>query len=252
MKKLRLLIVDDEPLIRSGIRTALASVEDIEVTGECDSGAAAAAAILSDQPDLVLLDIQMPDCTGFDVVQQVGPERMPAVIFVTAYDEYAVRAFEINAVDYLLKPFDEERLRESIDRAQARIAAQDASALGRKLQALLDAQEHSWPQRLVVRTGDHFDFVPVDSVEWIESANNYVHLHCGARHYLLGETLTSLDQRLDPAMFLRVHRCYIVNTSRIVAVDALMSGVYELELRAGIRLRTGRQYRSAIQHLMRV
>jgi two-component system LytT family response regulator len=248
---LQLLIVDDEPLIRTGIRTTLSSFDGIEVAGECGSGAEAVDAIRSRHPDLVLLDVQMPDCNGFDVVRRVGPEQMPAVIFVTAYDEYAVRAFEVNAVDYLLKPFDEERLRDSIQRAQERIAGRQQAILSRQLQAVIEARDQMWPQRLVVRNGERFEFVPVDSVEWIESANNYVDLHCGSESYLLSETLTSLEQRLNPAQFLRIHRCRIVNIARLVAVRAMLSGVYTLELRSGVRLTTGRQYRHAIQQLVR-
>jgi two-component system LytT family response regulator len=208
-------------------------------------------AILSVRPDLVLLDVQMPDSTGFDVVRRVGPQRMPAVIFVTAYDEYAVRAFEVNAVDYLLKPFDEERLRDSIERARERIAGRRQAVLSQQLQAVIDARDQLWPQRLVVRTGECFEFVPVDSVEWIESANNYVDLHCGAKSYLLSETLTSLEQRLNPAQFLRVHRCRMINVARLVAVRAMLGGVYTLELRSGVRLTTGRQYRQTIQKLVK-
>lgn len=248
---LRLLIVDDEPLIRTGIRAALDGFDDVEVAGECGSGAEAVEAIVSREPDLVLLDVQMPDCNGFDVVRQVGPERMPAVIFVTAYDEYAVHAFEVNAVDYLLKPFDDERLRSSIQRAQDRIVGQQQAALSQKLQALVDAKDRSWPERLVVRTKDRFEFVAVSSIEWIESANNYVYLHCGANAYILSETLTSLEHRLDPAQFLRVHRCRIINTGRLVAMTAMLNGVYSLELKSGVRLTTGRQYHHAIQGLVR-
>jgi two-component system LytT family response regulator len=248
---LRLLIVDDEPLIRTGIRSALDGFDGIEVAGECGSGAEAVDAILAQQPDLVLLDVQMPDCTGFDVVRQVGPERMPAVIFVTAYDEYAVRAFEVNAVDYLLKPFDEERVRRSIQRAQERIAGQRQARLSQQLQALVDAKDHAWPERLVVRVKDRFEFVAGDSIEWIESANNYACLHCGSNAYFVSETLTNLELRLNPAQFLRVHRCRIVNTTRLVAMTAMLNGVYMLELRNGVRLTTGRQYNHAIQGLMR-
>jgi two-component system LytT family response regulator len=251
MNMIRLLIVDDEPLIRTGIRSALDGFDGIEVAGECGSGAEAVDAILAQQPDLVLLDVQMPDCTGFDVVRQVGPERMPAVIFVTAYDEYAVRAFEVNAVDYLLKPFDEERVRRSIQRAQERIAQQQQVNLSQQLQSLIKAREDSWPERLVVRVKDRFEFIAVDSIEWVESANNYVYLHCGANAYILSDTLTHLEHRLNPAQFLRVHRCRIVNTARLVAMTPMLNGVYTLELRSGVRLTTGRQYNHAIQGLMR-
>jgi two-component system LytT family response regulator len=251
MNSLRLLIVDDEPLIRTGIRNGLSTLPGIEIVGECESGSQAIESILSQRPDLVLLDVQMPDCSGLDVVRQVGPQRMPAVIFVTAYDQYAVKAFELNAVDYLLKPFDEERLRSSIERARERIAAQNQALLSQQLQALLDTKDRSWPERLVVRSGERFDFVAVESVDWIESANNYVQLHCGAKQYLLGETLTSLEKRLNPGTFLRIHRGRIVNVTRLVAVHPMLSGTYEMELRNGVRLTTGRQYKDAVQNLIK-
>jgi two-component system, LytTR family, response regulator len=251
MSMLRILVVDDEPLIRSGIRNGLASLADVEVIGESGSGTQAIEAILSQGPDLVLLDVQMPDCNGLEVVRRVGSARMPAVVFVTAYDEYAVKAFELNAVDYLLKPFDESRLHATISRVRDRIASRDQAQLTVRLQALLDSAEQKWAERIVVRNGERFDFVPVDSIDWIESANNYVQLHCATRQHLLSETLTNIEKRLDPRKFRRVHRCRIVNLSRIVAVHPMMSGAYEMELRGGTRLTTGRQYKDAVQALIR-
>jgi len=251
MNSLRLLIVDDEPLIRAGIRDGLRNVGGIEVVAECGSGAEAMQALAAQQIDLVLLDVQMQDSTGLDVVEKVGPARMPPVIFVTAYDEYAVKAFELNAVDYLLKPFDVERLRSSVERARERIAERRHTSLADQLQALLDSRNRKWPERIVVKDGERFDFVPVDSIDWIESANNYVQMHCGPRQHLLAESLSSLESRLNPARFLRIHRGRIVNLSRILAVHPLLSGTYELELRGGTRLCTGRQYKAAVQAILR-
>ncbi|WP_213806710.1 LytTR family DNA-binding domain-containing protein [Granulicella sp. dw_53] len=250
MNSLRLLIVDDEPLIRAGIRNGLSSIEGIEIARESSSVAEAMQALESEQFDLVLLDVQMQDGTGLDVVQGIGPKRMPPVIFVTAYDEYAVKAFELNAVDYLLKPFDDERLCHSVHRAQERIAEQRQAALADHLQALLDTRPRRWPERIAVRQREQFDLVPVESIDWIESANNYVQLHCGPKQYLLGESLTHIESRLNPAKFLRIHRCRIVNLSRILAIHPMLSGTYEMELRSGIRLATGRQYKDAVQALL--
>ena len=251
MKSLRLLIVDDEPLIRAGIRSGLSALDGVEIVAECASGAEAIQAIRSQHLDLVLLDVQMHDLTGLDVVQQIGPEQMPPVVFVTAYDEYAVKAFELNAVDYLLKPFDNDRLRQSVERARERIAGQIQGLLAEKLQTLLDSRARKWPERIAVRDGERFDLVPVESIDWIESANNYVQLHCGPKQYLLGDSLTSLESLLNPARFLRVHRCRIVNLSRILAIHPMLSGSYEMELRNGMRLTTGRQYKDAVQLLLR-
>lgn len=179
MNILQLLIVDDESLIRTGIRNDLSAMESVHVAGECGSVAEAVEAIRSSYFDLVLLDVQMPDGTGFDVIREVGPRHMPAVVFVTAYDKYAIQAFQVNAVDYLLKPFDDLRLRDSIERARQRLSR--PAELMRQLEVLLEARGEQWMQRLVVRSGDRFDFVPVDSIDWIESANNYAMLHCRSK-----------------------------------------------------------------------
>ena len=250
MNKLRLLVVDDESLIRKGLRNALSTFSDVEIVGECSSGQDAIQAISAKPPDLVLLDVQMPDCSGLDVVRAVGPKHMPPVIFVTAYDDYAVSAFELNAVDYILKPFDEARLRDSIDRARKRMSEVNQATLSERLEAVLESQSQKWAERLVIRNGERDEFVPTESIDWVESANNYVQLHCGSKQYLLGETLTSLEARLDPAKFARVHRGRIVNTKRILAVHPLFSGTYEMELLGGVRISTGRQYKEVVQNLI--
>jgi two-component system, LytTR family, response regulator len=251
MNRLRLLIADDERLVRDGIRRGLSTLGGIEVVGECASGKETIDAILTLQPDLVLLDVQLQDCTGLDVIRQIGPERMPLVVFVTAYDEYAVKAFELNAVDYLLKPFEEERLCQSIQRVRQRIEATSQSLLAAQLHNLLNSQRQPWVDRLVVRHGERFEMVPVDTIDWIDSADNYVQLHCGAKQHTLGETLTNLAETLDPRKFIRVHRRRIVNLSRIVALYSMPGGTWDIELRSGARLTTGRQYRAAIQTLLR-
>lgn len=273
-RALRVLIADDEPLIRLGIRRALELMAGVAVTGECGTVAEAIAAIERDAPDLVVIDVQMPGGTGLDVVRALGPSRMPAVVFVTAFDAYAVQAFEINAVDYVLKPFDPERLQQAVDRARTRLEAAggaDARALSDRLQALLAAHDGSAQpsrapaevagsapagqeppvDRLVVRSAERFDLVPVDSIDWIEAADNYVRLHCGRARHVLGETLTSLERRLDPRRFLRIHRSRMVNRSRVVAVHVLLGGTYELELRDGTRVSSGRNYRDTVQKLLR-
>ena len=274
-RTLRALIADDEPLIRLGIRRALEALPDVAVAAEAGSADEAVAAIGEGGVDLVVLDVQMPGGTGLDVVRRIGPSRMPPVIFVTAFDSYAVQAFEVNAADYVLKPFDPERLQQAVARARDRIEQQGTAALAARLQALLAAHEaprydqsydqsydrrndrrndrRSYPavERLAVRTGERFDLVPVDAIDWIESADNYVKLHCGPTTHLLGETLTSLERRLDPSRFLRVHRSRMINRGRVVAVHVLLGGTYELELRDGTRLTSGRQYRDAVQKFLR-
>jgi two-component system LytT family response regulator len=258
MSRLRVLIADDEPLIRLGIRRALEALPDVAIVAECGSPDEAVAAIAADAPDLAVLDVQMPGGTGLDVVRRLGPARMPPTIFVTAFDAYAVQAFELNAVDYVLKPFDPERLQQAVERARARLAAETHQALAARLEALLAAHDAARPakpaapaDRIVVRKGERFDLVPAEAIDWIEAADNYVQLHCGSARHLLAETLSGLERRLDPQRFLRVHRSRIVNRARIVAVHVLVGGTYELELRDGTRLTTGRQYREAVQQLIR-
>jgi two-component system LytT family response regulator len=251
MTKLRLLIVDDEPLIRSGLRSELAKFAEVEIVGESEDGRGAIAQIAAVRPDVVLLDVQMADCTGLDVVRAIPADAMPMIIFITAYDEYAVKAFELNAVDYLLKPFDGERLRKSIERACERRKDKTQDGLAHQIQALLDTTGHRWPERFVVRDGERFEFVAVESLDWVESANNYVQLHCGAKTHLMLETLSGLEQKLDPHKFVRVHRGRIVNVSRIRAAHVMLNGVYELELHGGLRLSTGRQFKDAVQSLLR-
>ena len=257
-RTLRVLIADDEPLIRLGIRRALDAMAGVAVAGECGTVADAVAAIEREPPDLVVLDVQMPGGTGLDVVRALGPSRMPPVIFVTAFDAYAVQAFEINAVDYVLKPFDPERLQQAVERAQARLDGHGTHALAERLQALLashdaPASERREPavDRLVVRSAERFDLVPVDSIDWIEAADNYVRLYCGRARHVLGETLTSLERRLDSQRFLRIHRSRMVNRARVVAVHVLVGGSYELELRDGTRVSSGRNYRDTVQKLLR-
>ncbi|MGC4051436.1 MAG: LytTR family DNA-binding domain-containing protein [Paludibaculum sp.] len=249
MTKLRLLIVDDEPLIRAGLRSGLSTRDDVVVVGECESVSDAVAALRSDDADVVLLDVEMSDGTGFDVIRMVGPENMPVVVFVTAYDRYAVQAFEVNAVDYLLKPFDQSRLFAAIDRVKKKFD-EPVHALAKGLETLLQTREPQWAQTLVVRGEDRFDFVSVSAVEWIESANNYAVLHCGPKSHLLSESLTALEAKLDPTKFLRVHRSIIVNSRRIATVHTVLGGGYEIELQGGSRIKTGRQYRDKIRRLL--
>jgi two-component system, LytTR family, response regulator len=260
MSMLRVLIADDEPLIRLGIRRAVEAMPDVAVVAECGSPDEAVAAMMAHAPDLAILDVQMPGGTGLDVVRALDPSRLRAVIFVTAFDAYAVQAFEINAVDYVLKPFDPERLQQAVERARARLESHGTQALAERLQALLAAHdapaaasERREPavDRLVVRSAERFDLVPVDSIDWIEAADNYVRLHCGRARHVLGETLTSLERRLDPRRFLRIHRSRMVNRSRVVAVHVLLGGTYELELRDGTRVSSGRNYRDTVQKLLR-
>ena len=247
---LRLLIVDDEPLIRFGIREWLTNVEDLEIVAECGSVLAAVETIELRRPNVVFLDIHLLDGSGLDVVRRVSAHRMPLVIFVTAYDQYAIQAFEVNAVDYLLKPFDEDRLQQSLDRARNRLINSKQTEIAARLEALVSATEAHWPERLVVRNREHYEFVEILRVNWIESADNYVKLHSLEKTYLLSETMSALETKLNPQHFLRIHRCRMVNLSRVLRVYPLLNGTFEIEITGGRRLTTGKQYRTAVQNLI--
>ncbi len=246
----RALIVDDEPLARDCVRLALAG-EDVAVVGECGDGEDAVAAIRQLAPDLVFLDVQMPGLDGFDVVAHVGPDRMPAVVFVTAYDEHALRAFQVHALDYVLKPFDDERLRRALAHAR-RFLDRDGEILARRLAAALaertpvgpaHAASRGYVTRFTVKQDDRIHFVPAADVDWFEAAGNKVVLHVGERRHAIRATLHSVLEGLDPARFTRIHRSTIVNVDRVREVQPWFGGDYVAILRDGRKLRVSRNYR---------
>ncbi|NBC19267.1 MAG: response regulator [Bacteroidetes bacterium] len=250
------LIVDDEELARRGVRSRLRDVDDIEVVGECGSGRAAVEAIRAHAPDLVFLDVQMPGLDGFDVIDTIGPEAMPVVLFVTAYDEYALRAFDVHALDYLLKPLDEDRFRQALHRARQRLREQSASAFGQRLADLLaevntevtpaSSGDDAPVDRFVVKTGGRITFVEVAEIDWIEAAGDYVRLHLGDRVHLLRETMKNLEASLDPERFLRIHRSTIINTDRLKELRPYGSSEYIVILKDGTELKLSRGYRDAL------
>jgi len=248
MTALRVLVVEDEPLVRAGIRDDLSRMQGVEVGALAGTVAEAVEALRNPGFDLALLDIQLPDGTGFDVVERVGAAHMPAVVFLTAFDHYAIQAFEVNALDYVLKPYDEARLRAAVERARHE---QPGETLVRQLEGLLEARTSAYPRKIVVRDGELYHFIAVDSIDWAESANNYVVLHCGAREHILRERLSNLEARLDPAHFQRVHRCHLINKARLKSAFQLPGGDYELKLESGAVLRAGRQYAEAFRRLLR-
>lgn len=249
---IRATIVDDEPLARQRIRHLLAEIPDIEVLAECANGQDAIDALDASPPDLLFLDIQMPEIDGFDVLQAVGVDRVPVVIFVTAYDQFALRAFEANALDYLLKPFDDERFGAAVQRARDRVRQQQEGELERRLQALLESVRgaRGYVQRLVVPSGHRNIFVRTEHIDWIEAERNYVRLHVGGTSHLLRENLTHLAAVLDPATFCRIHRSTIVNIDRIQSVESLFHGEYQVVLHDGTRLTSGRTFRRNLHAVM--
>lgn len=246
---MRAVIVDDEPLARERLRSLLAHEADVVVAAECASGDEAVATLRERPADLVFLDVQMPGRNGFDVIRDVGPGRMPAVVFVTAYDRYAIDAFEVHAVDYLLKPFGADRLRDALERARARVREREG---GRRLGPLLEelAGQAARPERLEVRSAARISFVRVDDVDYAEAWGNYVRLHCGAERHLMRETMTALAARLDPRRFVRIHRSTLVNADRVKEIHPLFHGDWEVVLRSGARLTMSRTHRDRAQRLL--
>ncbi|MDQ3488932.1 MAG: LytTR family DNA-binding domain-containing protein [Acidobacteriota bacterium] len=249
MKKIRTLVVDDEPLARERLTNLLSAEPDIEVVGQCRDGEEAATAIVDHTPDLVFLDVQMPAMNGFEVIDAVGSERMPLVIFVTAYDQHALKAFQVRALDYLLKPFDRERFHEALQRARTYIQRDETGDIGRRLLALVKDLRRDQPKtdRLVVKSGGRLFFLRTDEIDWIEAAGNYVRLHVGPVSHLLRETMNAIEGRLDPEKFFRIHRSRIVNMERIQEMQPWLNGEYAVLLRTGTRLTLSRGYREKLQ-----
>ena len=250
--RIRALIVDDEPLARERIRTLLKREPDVELAGEAADGAAAVAAIEKLEPDLVFLDVQMPEADGFAVVEAVGALRMPPVIFVTAYDKYALRAFDVQALDYLLKPFDRERFQAAMRRARGELERASSGEFNRRLLALLREvrAQRKYAERLVVRSAGRIFFLRCDELDWIEAAGNYLRLYAGKEEHLLRETMGALEARLDPEKFIRVHRSAIVNLDRIREMQPGLQGEYVILLRSGARVTLSRGYRDRLRHLL--
>lgn len=249
---IRTLIVDDEPLARTHLRSLLAPDSEIEIVGECASGAEAVEAIRRDEPDLVLLDIQIPELDGFEVIREIGPSSMPFVLFVTAYDEHALRAFEAQALDYLMKPVNRERFSGAVRRAKEIIRGMRGTAMGEPLARLLDSlQSRSAPlDRLALRLDGRILFLRIEQIDWIEAADDYVRLHVGKQILEHRDTLTRLEQRLPSDRFLRIHRSTIVNVDRIREMQPWFQGDYVLIMHDGTRLTTGRSYRERLKGLL--
>ena len=250
---IRVVVVDDEPLVRLGLRRTLQEIPGVELVADCRQGLEALKVIRKEKPDLLLLDVQMPGLTGFDVVDALEDAERPAVIFVTAFDEYAVRAFEIQAVDYLLKPFDDERVARAIGRARQRLKSDRASAGDADLAGLVSLSNDKAPylERLLVRDRSRTEVIAVSEVEWFEAADNYVRLHLAARRELVRETLSALESRLDPARFRRVHRSAMVNLARVRALKVEQSGDGTLTLQSGAQVPVSRTYRKDLEAALR-
>ena len=246
--KLRVLVVDDEPVARAGIVSLLARDAELEVAGQCGDGRSAVDAIRALKPDLVLLDVQMPEMDGFEVITEVGVEQMPPVVFITAWDQFAVRAFEVHALDYLLKPFDDERFAASIDRVKRAARAGNVGELAERLAALVQAPTGSgWLTRIVVRKASGAVFVPIEDVDWIEAADYCARIHARGKVHVIRETMQRLEEKLDPARFFRVHRSGIVNLDRVREMQPTPQGDHVLVLTDGSRVRLSRARKAALE-----
>lgn len=252
MAKLSALIVDDEQLARDRIRTLLEDDSDIEILGECADGQGALKAIREQVPAMVFLDIQIPEMDGFGVLQGIESEAMPAIVFTTAYDQYALQAFEAHAIDYLLKPFDRERFERAVQRAKAQARSSLNDKLNRKLMALLEnfKAEPKWLERLVVKSDGRIVILRTKEVDWIEGSGNYLRLHMGAQSYLLRETMTNIESKLDPARFVRTHRSTIVNIDSIKELQPWFRGDHMIVLRDGSRVALSRSHRDKFESVL--
>jgi two-component system LytT family response regulator len=255
--KIRTLIVDDEPLARRNLRVLLEKDPQIEIVDECRNGREAVKAINSLSPDLIFLDIQMPELDGFDVLARVGPEQIQAIIFVTAFDQYALKAFEVHALDYLLKPFDDERFAFALRRAKSQIEAREINRISKRLLALLEERESQRSEdatgdkgyltRLMIKASGRVVLLKVGEIDFIEADGNYAKLHVGRKAHLLREKMHDLEGRLDPAKFVRIHRSVIVNLDRIKELHPHFNGDYIVVLEDGRQLRLSRTRRENLE-----
>jgi two-component system LytT family response regulator len=242
--KIRTLIVDDMKLARERLKLALAGDDEIEIIGEAGNGREAVAGIKNLTPELVFLDVQMPKMGGFEVIESIGAEAMPTVVFVTAFDEFALRAFEVNALDYLLKPFDEDRLIKTVGRVKRQIKQTRRGDVDERLLQLLGKVQNKsdFIKRIPVKTAQHTILVVAEDIDWIGGAGNYLELHCGKDVYLIRERLHQLEQKLNPEQFARIHRSTIVNIDRIKALHPMFNGDHLIVLKDGAKLNLSRTY----------
>jgi two-component system LytT family response regulator len=252
--KIRTLIVDDEPLAREWVRNGLQDEPEIEIIGECGDGFEAVQAIAEKKPQLVLLDVQMPGLDGFGVLSSLEGPDLPAIIFVTAFDRYALKAFEAHAVDYLMKPFSSERLHAAVERARTEIDRSSSRELKAALNALLEdiQRERAYPEWLLIKREDRSVFLKIADIDWIESSRNNVRLHVGKEVYLYHETTSGIESKLDPKKFFRIHRSTIVNIEKIREMHPWFNGDYAVTLKDGTKLTLSSTYRERLKEFRRL
>jgi len=259
LSQLRAVIVDDEPAARRGIRLLLEQDGGVDVVGEASGGAEAAELIAREKPDLAFLDVQMPGCDGFQALARLDLELAPAVVFVTAYDEHALRAFEVNAVDYLLKPYDDARFGAALQRAKEAVRRRQADTVNTRLHQLLDYLQHSPPpaaaepsaDRILLKSSGEIFFLKAEEIDWIEAEGDYMKFHVGGRTHLMRETMARLEARLNPQRFIRIHRSTIVNIDRLRKLSPSFAGEYAVILHDGTKLKLSRGYHERIAALLK-
>lgn len=244
---MRALIVDDEPLARRGVLLRLREFNDIEIVGECEDGLCAVGKILELSPDVVFLDVQMPGMDGFEVLRALPKENLPGVVFITAYEQHALRAFEAHAMDYLLKPVDDVRFAAAVDRVRKVVSSAAKAQMAERILKLLGRESEQYVSRFAVRTGSRIQIVLAEDIEWISAAGDYAELHSGGRSHLVRQTMGSLERELDPATFIRIHRSRIVRISCIVELTSIENREYIVKLSDGSEHRSSRTYADRVE-----
>ncbi len=252
LTKIRTLIVDDEELGRDRLQSLLASQTDVDIIGVCVDGPSAVETIEREQPDLVFLDVQMPGMDGFEVIDNLDAVHMPAVVFVTAHDGHALRAFEIHALDFLLKPFDQTRFEKALERARAQVRRSNGPLMDSRLVSLLEElhQERKYPERLIVKSSGRVFFIRTEELDWVEASGNYVKIHTATDAHLLRESMKNMETKLDPRTFVRIHRSAIVNIDRIKELEPWFHGEYVVIMRDGTRLTASRVFSDRLSALI--
>jgi len=262
---LRAIVVDDEALARRGLKIRLDQIGGVEVIGQCKNGREAIAAISAEQPDVVFLDIQMPGMDGFDVVRELQADNMPMIVFVTAFDHYAVSAFDVHAVDYVLKPVEEERLRVAVDKAREQLDQQRTGNRKQQLlelimnitgkseqgiDALVEAGGQPFPDKITIKDGDEITIVSVAAIDWVDAAGDYMCVHVAGETHVMRITMKDLEKQLDPTVFQRIHRSTLINVNRIVKLITHINGEFFVTLESGARLKMSRTYKDKLRHLI--
>jgi two-component system LytT family response regulator len=248
--RIRTLIADDEPMARHGVRLLLEKEDGIDIVGEAAGGVEAADLIQRLRPDLVFLDVQMVGCDGFETLKRAGPEAAPVVVFVTAYDEYALKAFEFNAVDYLLKPYDDSRFAAALERARDLVLRRRSEVVDTRLTRLIEHIEGEGRDRILLKSSGEIIFLKTGEIDWIEAEGDYVKFHVTGRTHLMRGTMAALEERLDPSRFIRIHRSTIVNADRLRKLSPSFEGEYAVVLHDGTKLRLSRGYHDRIKALL--